>query len=483
MIKSLTYDEIFYRVDQIPRAYQKTFQWVFQASATTFPDWLRDNNDTFWISGKAGSGKSTLMKYLSSHPDTKSLLGDWAAGKELLLASHYFWTAGTSMQKSLTGLLRSLLFQILEKCPQLAIIASPARCAAGNHAIRPWTDNELVESLLAIAALQPLPACFCFFIDGLDEYNGEHAGIIKIFSDLAKSPFVKICASSRPWNVFHRPYGQDHRKLLIMQDLTKSDIEAYINGTLMADSHFLTFEQQSRGAKDLIQEIAVKAQGVFLWVFLVVRNLLAGLIEGDDIKILHERIKEFPPSLEEYYQRMFESLHKVYRKESARIILTTMHWNPKGKPPADVPIHLCTEITQPNYAWTMPLEHDKVQDIAKIRMHLNARCRDLLEIQRVDDAFVVEFLHRTARDFLQNHEMYGLLIDYAAPGFDVHISISKAIVATLKTTALYKRQTKAIIRSLFVVFETVQNSKIPECKNIASRISGISPAFPERYSF
>lgn len=38
----------------------------------------------------------------------------------------------------------------------------------------------------------------CIFVDGLDEYAGEHAEIVSILSSLAISEAIKICLSSRP---------------------------------------------------------------------------------------------------------------------------------------------------------------------------------------------------------------------------------------------------------------------------------------------
>lgn len=43
-----------------------------------FAAWLRDGDGIFYISGKLGSGKSTLMKYLSDHTRTKEHLREWA---------------------------------------------------------------------------------------------------------------------------------------------------------------------------------------------------------------------------------------------------------------------------------------------------------------------------------------------------------------------------------------------------------------------
>lgn len=35
-----------------------------------FVAWLEEGDGLYWIAGKAGSGKSTLMKYIASHPST-----------------------------------------------------------------------------------------------------------------------------------------------------------------------------------------------------------------------------------------------------------------------------------------------------------------------------------------------------------------------------------------------------------------------------
>ena len=70
VIQSLIYPEIHLRFDKIPRAYIWTFEWLFTPTATAFPEWLKSGDGIFWMSGKAGSGKSTLMKFLSSHQNT-----------------------------------------------------------------------------------------------------------------------------------------------------------------------------------------------------------------------------------------------------------------------------------------------------------------------------------------------------------------------------------------------------------------------------
>jgi type II secretory ATPase GspE/PulE/Tfp pilus assembly ATPase PilB-like protein len=64
-------DDRFYGVTM---QYIKTFEWLFQNNALGFPEWLQSDRGIFWITGKAGSGKSTLMKYAFSDPRTLRIL-------------------------------------------------------------------------------------------------------------------------------------------------------------------------------------------------------------------------------------------------------------------------------------------------------------------------------------------------------------------------------------------------------------------------
>ncbi|KAF9881153.1 hypothetical protein CkaCkLH20_01303 [Colletotrichum karsti] len=55
-----------------------------------FLNWLQDDNGLFYISGKPGSGKSTLMKSICQDPHSQKLLRIWANkdGKDLLYAGN-----------------------------------------------------------------------------------------------------------------------------------------------------------------------------------------------------------------------------------------------------------------------------------------------------------------------------------------------------------------------------------------------------------
>ena len=43
-----------------------------------------------------------------------------------------------------------------------------------------------------------MPKGACFFIDGLDEYDGDHVELIRLLQDFSQPNNIKICASNRP---------------------------------------------------------------------------------------------------------------------------------------------------------------------------------------------------------------------------------------------------------------------------------------------
>jgi hypothetical protein len=95
----LTFNDISIRENRIDPAFDKTFQWIFRSPQSSnkpwssFVDWLISPQHVYWITGKAGSGKSTLMKYIVHHQRTQDLLricADKAGKKQLVSASFYF---------------------------------------------------------------------------------------------------------------------------------------------------------------------------------------------------------------------------------------------------------------------------------------------------------------------------------------------------------------------------------------------------------
>ena len=252
------------------------------------------------------------MKFLVNHPDTAKLSKEWARSKTLIVAKFFFWNAGTTIQKSQEGLFRSLLYEILHQCPDLIRTVCTSKAQTFRPFVKdfePWTQQELWHATGQLKQHSGVDVQFCFFIDGLDEYDGDSANLIDVLESLRSWPDIKLCVSSRPWNEFIDTFGGTSDAHFAVEDLTREDIRTYVRETLERNKHFRKLSaKDSRRSKDLVQEVVEKARGVFFWVFLVVKSLLTGLVNNDRIKDLQMRLHEFPNTLEQFFNHIFESI-------------------------------------------------------------------------------------------------------------------------------------------------------------------------------
>lgn len=194
LLGSLYFEVISDRLAEIPEAHRQTFNWIFQdpeattGSWSSFKDWLKEGSGIYWIMGKAGSGKSTLMKFLIEDKRTKNLL--LKPSRPVVVANFFFWNSGGDLQKSKAGLLRSLLHQCLTQQPLLAIKVFSERWRHFRSLVEKtdssWNGEHSLPSLIRafkrLGTQISLQTRFCFFIDGLDEYNGNHEDVVNLFN-------------------------------------------------------------------------------------------------------------------------------------------------------------------------------------------------------------------------------------------------------------------------------------------------------------
>lgn len=389
LLDSLTFEQMEFRHSKIQTAHPGTFEWAF---STEFKSWIKSPDPIFWISGKPGSGKSTLMKYLVHN--SKTYL---SSSHDLVIIDYYFWVGGTDLQRSQEGLLRSLLYDILRQNPQLIKSMLPdAWQEVSNHLSsgfiplhlaqrsQTWTRASLVKAFHRISTVQNLKTKLILFIDGLDEYAGDHDDLIQTIVYLTRLD-VKLCVASRPWNVFENAFGADLKRKLYVQDLNREDMQHYVNDKLRRQPNFRRLEGPQ--ADEIVVEIVRKSQGVFLWVFLVVRSLVEGLRNRDSITLLRKRLQEFPSDLEQFFRYIFLSLEGVYKVHLSHMFQVALTTNMPLSPIAYWHLDEIEEnpeiaLEMSDYVGRALNIFDKIDEMT---IRINGRCRGLLEVTIAKD--------------------------------------------------------------------------------------------------
>ena len=461
ILKSLMFDEWKRRFNQTSKSHTRTFTWIFRRTvdypagldSPRFRDWLENGNGIYWIAGKAGAGKSTLMKFLTEHPKVIDCLKVWAGNSQPIIIPWFFWSAGSPLQRSQQGLLQSILFQILRRCPWLI----PTICAARVSMYRnqqdhlsmdPWSLEELSE-VFDLLAREKLPKIrFCLFIDGLDEYEGRPNELIQTLRRLDKSPHIKLCVASRPWNEFLVAFDTERSDgSLLLERHTRSDIELYVRDILGKDESFTAAERRDKRYRDFIIAVIDRARGVFLWVQLVVTRLLKGLGELNRLDDLKKKLDSVPPTLEKYFQQIFDRIDKTDWVESAKVFLATAH---AVQPLSVVAYHFLEKQERgPSFALDAPIRPIHGPELRhiynEIHTRLNFLCKDLIEVNEVtlDGSYTdyqVDFLHRTVKDFLMTKELREQLMKRATQdgsvSWDPHQALCNISLARAKSLTL-----------------------------------------------
>lgn len=322
------------RYDSIDSAHMGTFEWIYSeppsgATGVTWSslqNWLCNGAGIYWVSGKAGSGKSTLMKLLATDERTRDALLGWGAGGRLLVLSFYFWNPGTPLQKSLEGLFRSIILHALQQCPELGEKLFPD-CFEHRFEWEQFpTMHQLKRAFTHLTAEETtdasgFPLKLTLLIDGLDEFDAgvlNHSELSKLFTSAAKSSSFKAILSSRPENAFEDAF-RDCPKLRL-HHLSRNDVVKYVNDKLHDHPRMQQLAYQSpKDTKALVSDLVQAAQGVFLWVRLVVRSLLEGLQNHDEIAILTERLHELPTDLEELFRYMLQRVPIRYKEGMSKM--------------------------------------------------------------------------------------------------------------------------------------------------------------------
>ncbi|KAK1770255.1 hypothetical protein QBC33DRAFT_487373 [Phialemonium atrogriseum] len=390
---------------------------------------LAYNGSTFFIYGKAGCGKSTLMKFLAHHSLVRQELAGWAGGRKLVTINLFFWRSDDPLQKSLEGFHRTIIYHTLCQCPELMPKVFPCRDTVGTPDAAEFQIKELAEAFGRLMEHTDVDTHrFCYFIDGLDEYEGkssDHRQLAEQLAAWARSDAVKIICSARPDTIFLKVFT-DSGTIVDFGQLNRSDLTKFARARFESELLAPDYKSGHDICQGLVVDIVDKAEGVFVWAVFVVQSLINGVLEGDDDEVsLHERVKDFPTDLNAMFRQMLDRVDPtphVRRRSDMLLYLVT-------NSTINRPLNglLCAWLG--DLGWFQdsarsefpfdraiePYDSSVIEEkLAKARKLLHLLTQGLLEIQDTTEIstlqsptdlylrYRVDFFHRSVRDFLRD---------------------------------------------------------------------------------
>ena len=334
LLESLDRTDATFRFSQIEKACQSTYDWIWNMSDLGFDSWLRTGNGAYMICGKPGSGKSTLLKHIFLGKQTTEAL-EWRKHnyrRKQIVAEHFFSNRGSFSLRSMDGLLRSLLHQIVEDCDELGRAILPIYERRDSNQGAQWTRTDLEDAFKTVRTQQIIDVDILLILDALDEYEGDAAEMAKFLKESSSCDFqghtqIRICFSSRPHSQFDSFLEESG---FALDKITTNDFCSYITTQLeQTKSTRILSNEDPQGIERWKSMVSRISERMFLYLKLIMVNVLKDFdswlnkqspVPGRATKLrnLQELVERFssPADMYEMYDQMISKISKVDRPET-----------------------------------------------------------------------------------------------------------------------------------------------------------------------
>ncbi|OBT69998.1 hypothetical protein VE03_00646 [Pseudogymnoascus sp. 23342-1-I1] len=391
--ESLKFDRMGTRFFEIETATSTTCDWLF--STPEYDQWLHSNlvsehHGFIWIKGKPGSGKSTIMK--------RAVEAATNAALPSTIITFFFNARGSECERSILGMYRSVLLQLISKTPTILDNFSHLFFSKIKHGkVYKWNVGELQAILIAIMKnRQEYPVMF--FIDALDECKDDEVlKLVKFFENIGHTAMssgssLRICLSTRHYpNI---PIRWGIQLTLEKQEGHDQDIMTYINSEFRAphNSHVARIKSELRS----------RSSGIFIWVRLAVELLNAAFRRGEGKPA---QLQQLLDSVPEELDDLFSNILKADPKSKDKSILC-FQWILFSKGPLSPEELYFAVLAGIEPAAIAKWNSDEI-DSEGIENFILHTSKGLVEVSKTHRT--VQFIHETVRDFFLLHNGFAKL--------------------------------------------------------------------------
>ena len=372
-----------------------SYKWILNNQEyKDFTDWDYGNTKRLlWIKGDAGKGKTMLLigivtelsAELETHFDKSHL--------------SYFFCQGTNDRlNTATAILRGLIWMLVRQQKSLIRHLDEFKDLGSTLFEAHAAFYSLKKILLSMLEDKALERAY-LAVDALDECKMEEPGLkqlLELISEISeKNNKVKWLVTSRNEtyieNILDKSKTRTRLSLELNANSVASAVKSYIDhkmldlavrfGRIYADCESNILEEVRQVQDQVTEELRRKADGTFLWVALVFRQIHNDHECGAD-EVL-ELVRNMPSDLNKMYDQMMRQIIErggASSQHSKQVLLTMVN--------TYRPLQLSELVT--------------LAALPKLAAHYNiVRLCGLLTIK--EDDKIVYFVHQSAKDYLTEH--------------------------------------------------------------------------------
>ncbi|KAI0156467.1 hypothetical protein GGR57DRAFT_82780 [Xylariaceae sp. FL1272] len=362
----------------LERCVAHSCQWI--VSTPEYRTWINDTSSksTFLhITGHPGSGKSILAAFLVT--EIKSYNYD---------VQYFFFKHDDQHKRSARRFILTLVYQIASQLPtyreRLEALLENRSAILKSDARTLW-QKLVVGLLLKVLPDRPI----VWIVDALDEAENSQL-ILTFFQSLTQQSFaIRVMFLSRPNTVARSVERlkwaagpQDFQQITMLAP--DESLLSYIRQELQLTNWDTSLKEQ------VTASLLSKSNGNFLWLFLVMKEL----VDCDTESAVELALSETPAELSAVYGRIERTLSADLRPEDIRLAKAILHWITCSE--RQLTLDELKEALQP---------HHPVLDM---RHTISKLCGDFVAI---DKSGKLSMVHHTAKEFLLQSRNQGLSIN------------------------------------------------------------------------
>jgi hypothetical protein len=369
------------------RLLQDCYAWILDDAS--FQRWrTQDASRLLWIRGDPGKGKTMMTmgvidELSQPRPSHETILeAPVLSDNSTPLVSFFFCQSTIPALNNAVSVLRGLVYMLVkQRSSLLQYVQEKYKTAGkqlfeGHNAI--YAMGGILSDMLNDASLPPT----YLLVDALDECDSGRSELLRIITDasVGRRSRVKWLVTSRNIPEIERQLQLDSRGVKVSLEVKASHVSKAVAGFVEYKVQRLVTVQRYNASlqAEVQQQLRSKAEGTFLWVSLVCKEL-----EKVPFYRTRKVLEELPPGLNPLYDRMMLQITAEdaetarYCKDVLRTI--TLAFRP---------------LQLEELAATVDLPRDEFSDVQAVA-DLVSRCGSFLTVR--ED--IISFVHLSAKDF------------------------------------------------------------------------------------